>query len=203
MAGDERPDKRRNGPWTIHDSTVRYENSWIRVTEHRITHPGGTPGIYGVVHYKNRAIGVLPVGPDGEVWIVGQHRFPFDAYSWELPEGGGPLAQDPLEAARRELREETGLTARHWAPLLEFDVSNSVSDEVAVCFLAWGLSEGAASPEPSEELRIRRVPFAELHAMCLDGRVRDSLSVAMVLAAETRARQGAFPEEITRHLRVT
>ena len=75
--------------------------------------PDGQPGIYGVVHYKNKAIGVLPVDDDGQIWLVGQYRYPLDAYSWEIPEGGGPEGEVARgRPRRRELREETGLDRR-------------------------------------------------------------------------------------------
>lgn len=192
--------KNTNGPWRIAKARTVYDNPWIRVIDHEVSHPDGMPGQYGVVRFKNRAVGVLPIADDGTTWLVGQHRFPLDAYSWELPEGGGPLAEDPLEAAKRELAEETGLTARLWAPLVEMDISNSVTDEVAICYLACELREGPAQPDSSEELEIRRIPFRELVNEVLGGRIRDSLTVLMTLAAETRALRGALPEAMSRRI---
>ncbi len=189
---------RKIGPWTVHRETVVYDNPWIRVIDHQVTHPSGAPGQYGVVRFKNRAVGVLAIDDEGRVPLVGQHRFAFDAYSWELPEGGGPLDEDPLNAAKRELAEETGLAARDWLPLIEFNVSNSVTDEVAVCFLAAGLTEGAAAPEDSEELRLKSVPFAVLLEDCLAGRIRDSLTLMMVFAASIKAARGELPHGLAK-----
>lgn len=188
------------GPWRIADVRTVYDNPWIRVIDHAVSHPDGSPGQYGVVRFKNRAIGVLPIDDEGATWLVGQHRFPLDAYSWELPEGGGPLGEDPLEAAKRELAEETGLTAGLWAPLVEMDLSNSVTDEVAVCFIATDLRCGAARPEASEALEVRRIPFRDLVNDVLAGRIRDSLTVAMTLAAEAKALRGTLPEAISRRI---
>lgn len=185
--------RRKVGPWTVTDEGVAYENPWIRVDHHRVIHPDGSPGIYGVVRFANVAVGVLPVFADGTVPLVGQYRFALDAYSWELPEGGGPIHTAPLEAAKRELAEETGYTAAHWAPLIEMDVSNSVTDERAACFLAWGLAPGIAEPEASEAFSHDRIPFDDLVARCLAGDIRDSLTVAMALAAETRRARGDLP----------
>lgn len=188
---------KRIGPWSVQTEQTVYDNPWIRVTDCAVTQADGAPGQYGVVHFKNLAVGVLPLLDDGRVPLVGQHRFPHDAYSWELPEGGGKLAEDPLEAARRELREETGFEARHWLKMVEFDISNSVTDEKSVCFLAWGLTAGAASPEPDEVLAYRNVSFSELHDQVLRGDFRDSLTIIMVLKARALAAAGKLPAEPT------
>ena len=184
----------RNGPFTIRSSRTAYENPWVRVEHDEVTRPDGSPGVYGVLRFANYAIGVLPLFEDGSVPLVGQHRYPFDAYSWEVPEGGGPKAEAPEAAARRELAEETGLTARHLLEIGRADLSNSVTDEQAVMFLAWGLSEGEAAPEPTEVLAHRRVPFADLLAEVLDGRITDSLTHLLVLTALAKAQAGMLPE---------
>lgn len=192
------PERRRVGPWQVVSARIAYENPWVRLTHHDVIHPNGENGIYGVVGFKNRAIGILPITGDGRIPLVGQHRFPLDTYSWELPEGGGPLAEPAIDAARRELAEETGYTAGSWHELIGFDISNSVTDEKAVCFLAWDLETGKAAPEASEDLAIRHVGFGELLSLCLDGTITDSLTLMMAFAAEQRARRGELPEAVTR-----
>lgn len=192
--------ERKVGPWTVRAERRVFENPWIAIIDHDIAHPDGSPGEYGVVRFKNRAVGVLPVAADGMVTLVGQHRFPLDAYSWELPEGGGPLNEDPVKAAKRELAEETGLVARSWSPLISFDISNSVTDETSRCFLAWDLEPGASAPEPSEALTVKSVSFAELLEMVMTGGVSDSLTIAMTLAAHVRALRGEAPAPISGHL---
>ncbi len=189
---------RKIGPWTVQSEHAVYDNPWIAVTDCKVLRPDGAPGQYGVVHFKNVAVGVLPIGDDGMVALVGQHRFPADAYSWELPEGGGKLDEDPMAAAKRELAEETGFKARHWLRLPEFDLSNSVTDEKGVCFLAWGLQAGPAAPDGDEILAHRRVSFSELHEMVLAGDIRDSLTMIMVLTAKALAAAGRLPEEVSR-----
>jgi 8-oxo-dGTP pyrophosphatase MutT (NUDIX family) len=173
------PDETLN-PWRVLGSRPVYENDWISVREDEVVRPDGAPGIYGVVHYKNTAVGVLPV-EDGHVYLVGQYRYPLDRYSWEIPEGGCPEGEDPLQAARRELKEETGLEADRWEKLGEADLSNSVADERAVWFLATGLVPGEREPEGTEVLGVRRVPLGEALAMARDGRMRDALSQLALL----------------------
>lgn len=180
----------KKGPWTILSQKDVYENPWIRLTHHEVLTPSQTAGIYGLVHYKNLAIGVVPVDADGHTYLVGQYRFPLDAYSWEVPEGGGPHGTEPLDSAARELREETGLTARHWRKLLEADLSNSVSDERAIAYLAWGLTAGEAEPEATEELVVRRLPLAEAFRMVEAGEIRDALSVLSLQAVRLLQLQG-------------
>jgi 8-oxo-dGTP pyrophosphatase MutT (NUDIX family) len=177
-----------------------FDNPWISVIDHQVVHPDGSAGEYGVVRYKNRAIGVLPIDEEGFTWLVGQHRFPLDRYSWELPEGGGPLNEEPVAAARRELEEETGLVAETWLPLAEADLSNSVSDEAAVCFLACDLKPGRAAPEGSEQLALRRLGFSALLEEVLAGKIRDSLTVIMAFTAFARALKGRLPQRISKVL---
>lgn len=188
----------RRGPWTVHTSTEVFRNPWISLTDHTVRQPDGSPGQYGVVSFANIAVGVLPIDQDGHVHLVGQHRFPSNTYSWELPEGGSPIGADPLDGAKRELAEETGFSATNWAPLASFDLSNSVTDERSECFLAWDLQAGEASPEPSEDLEIARVPFAVLHERVLAGDIRDSLTIIMTLTAHTKAMRGALPDAVAR-----
>jgi len=184
------PKADKKGPWTVLSAKDVYENPWIRLTHHEVLTPAQTPGIYGLVHYKNLAIGVVPVDDDLHTYLVGQYRFPLDAYSWEIPEGGGAHGVDPLDSAARELREETGLVARRWRKLLEADLSNSVSDERAVAYLAWGLTAGEAEPEATEELAVRRIPLAEAFRMVEAGEIRDALSVLSLQAVRLLQLEG-------------
>ena len=184
----------RRGPWTVRSSRVAYENPWVRVEHDEVTRPDGSPGVYGVVRFANLAVGVLPIFADGTVPLVGQHRYPFDAYSWELPEGGAPHGEDPKAAARRELAEETGVRADHLSEIGRAHLSNSVTDERAVMYLAWGLTEGTARPDADEVLAHRRVPFADLLADCLSGTITDAFTQLMVLTALVRAQRGELPD---------
>jgi 8-oxo-dGTP pyrophosphatase MutT (NUDIX family) len=164
-------------PWTTLGRRLIYDNPWIAVREDQVLRPDGQPGIYGVVSFKNKAIGVLPVEDDGSIWLVGQYRYPLDAYSWEIPEGGGPEGEEPEATARRELREETGLIAGRLELINRSHLSNSVCDEEAFLFRATDLARGASDPEGTEQLRVRRFDWHAAWAMVRDGVITDSMSV--------------------------
>ena len=171
------PDHPEANPWTRRARRVAYDNPWITVYHDDVVRPDGAPGIYGLVHYKNRAVAVVPIDDDDHVLLVGQFRYTLDVYSWEVPEGGAAPGEDVLEAAKRELLEETGCTAAAWELLLRAHLSNSVSDEEAFCYLACGLRHGKADPEGTERLQLRRVPFGEALGMVGRGEITDALSV--------------------------
>jgi 8-oxo-dGTP pyrophosphatase MutT (NUDIX family) len=167
-------------PWKTIQISTPYENDWIRVEHHDVIKPNGEPGIYGKVHFKNQAIAVLPIDAEGNTYLVGQFRYTINAYSWELPEGG---CQDesPLDAAKRELKEETGLMASQWTLLGENYLSNSVTDEKAMMFLATNLQFTEAEPEDTEQLQIKKIPVQEAIQMALNGEIKDVLSITTLL----------------------
>jgi 8-oxo-dGTP pyrophosphatase MutT (NUDIX family) len=169
-----------NNPWTILSSQVQYDNKWIRLTEHQVLNPAGGPGIYGVVHFKNLAIGVVALDEEQHIYLVGQYRFPLEQFSWEIPEGGGPLEDDPLSSAKRELLEETGLVASSWEPIVQMHLSNSVSDETGIVYLARGLEQHAPQPEETEQLTVQRLPFEKAYQLVKEHRITDSLSIAAI-----------------------
>jgi 8-oxo-dGTP pyrophosphatase MutT (NUDIX family) len=171
------PDGSAPEPWRRLARRAVYDNEWITVWHDEVIRPDGQPGIYGVVHFANLAVGSVVIDDADRVLLVGQHRYTLDAYSWEIPEGGVPGEEVPLDGARRELREETGVDAAEWHELARLHLSNSVTDEAAVLFLATGVSHGEADPDGTEDLEVRWVPFAEALAMTLDGRITDALSV--------------------------
>jgi 8-oxo-dGTP pyrophosphatase MutT (NUDIX family) len=170
-----------SNPWKIIDSHKIYENNWIGLTEYNVINPSGGKGIYGKVHFKNLAIGIIPLDEHLNTWLVGQYRFPLDAYSWEIPEGGGSLTDDPLESAKRELAEETGLRASNWQEIQRMHLSNSVSDERSIIYIATGLTSGESAPEETEQLIVRKIKFTEAYNMVLNGEITDSMSVVAIL----------------------
>ncbi|MES2456595.1 MAG: NUDIX hydrolase [Bacteroidota bacterium] len=177
-------------PWITIESHKIYENNWIGLTEHQVINPSGGKGIYGEVHFKNYAIGILPLDDELNTWLVGQYRFPLKAYSWEIPEGGGPLESDPLESAQRELKEETGLTATEWIEIQRMHLSNSVTNELAITYIAKGLSAGDSEPEDTEQLSIRKLPFEEAYQMVINGQITDSISVGAILRTKILIQEG-------------
>jgi 8-oxo-dGTP pyrophosphatase MutT (NUDIX family) len=170
-------------PWKTLSTRPLYDNPWIGVREDQVINPKGGEGIYGVVHFKNKAIGIIPVDEEGYTWLVGQYRYALEEYSWEIPMGGGPLEIDILESAQRELKEETGFTAARWTMIARIHTSNSVTDEEGFVFLAEGLTPGETDPEETEDLSVRKVHLREAVAMVMDNRITDSISVGGILKA--------------------
>lgn len=190
--------KAHGTPWGVTRETVVYDNPWITLTEYDAVAPTGRPALYGKVAFKNRAIGVVPLHADGTVTLVGQNRFPHANYSWELPEGGAPLDEDPLDGAKRELAEEVGLQAADWRPILTMELSNSITDEICHGYLALDLTPTATAPDDTEDLAIARVPFAEALDAAVAGDMPDSLTVALLLRVHHMAVKGQLPADLAR-----
>lgn len=189
-------------PWRTLSRRVVYENPWITVEEDAVVRPDGREGIYGVVRFPGIAVGIIALDEADRLVLVGQYRYPLGRYSWEIPEGGSG-SDGPLDGARRELVEETGLTARRWEELIRVDLSNSVTDEGAIVYVASDLVAGEAEPEGTERLAVRWVPLDEAIAMVGDGRITDAISVVGIQALALRrladrrgaAGDGTFPAD--------
>jgi ADP-ribose pyrophosphatase len=166
--------------WKTLSSELVYESAWIAVNKHQTINPVGNPAIYSVVNFKNKAIGILPLNDDGYTWLVGQWRYPLNAYSWEIPEGGGPLGEEPIETAIRELKEETGIVAKKFEEIMQLHLSNSATDEHAFVFLATNLTFEEAEPEDSEDLKVKKVHINEAFDMVMNGEITDGISVAAI-----------------------
>jgi ADP-ribose pyrophosphatase len=180
-------------PWIVKGVTRSFANDWFHVETSEVVRPDGSDGDYGVIRVRRLAVGVLPIEPDGSVHLVGQWRFPLGRYSWEMPEGGGEPGEPAQACAARELAEETGLRAGAWAKVVEMDLSNSLSDERAVIFIATDLTHGVADPEGTEVLKHRRAHFLDVLERVADGRIRDAMTVAAVLRAHHMAVTGQMP----------
>jgi 8-oxo-dGTP pyrophosphatase MutT (NUDIX family) len=167
--------------WKKLGSRTVYDNPWITVYEDQVINPGGGRSDYGVVHFKNTAIAIVPLDDQGNTWLVGQERYTLGTYSWELPMGGAPGDEEPIAAARRELKEETGLTAKRWSQVLRLHTSNSVTDEEGIVFVAEDFDEGEPDFDETEDLQIRKLPLSEAVAMIERGEITDAISVAALL----------------------
>ncbi|MEN7550916.1 NUDIX hydrolase [Rapidithrix thailandica] len=173
----------KRNPWKKLTTETVYDNPWINVREDQVITPAGKEGIYGVVSFKNYALGIIPVDQDGNTWLVGQYRYTLDAYSWEIPMGGGLMENGILESAQRELQEETGLIASHWTEIMKIHTSNSVTDEVGFVYLAQGLTQGLTDFDETEVLQIQKLPFNKAIQMVMNGQITDAISVAGLLKA--------------------
>ena len=168
-------------PWKKISGKTIYDNPWITLDEDQVINPGGGNSVYGKVHFKNFAVGIIPLDENNNTWLVGQWRYSLNEYSWEIPMGGGPIGIDLLESAQRELKEETGLTAQNWELLLKMHTSNSVTDEVGYAFVAKGLQQGETEFEETEDLEIKKLPFSKAVEMVMNGQITDSLSMIAIL----------------------
>jgi len=175
-------------PWKKISSKEIYKNQWIRLREDQVIAPSGIPGIYGVVEAKP-AIGVIPLTEDLQTYLVGQYRYTLDVYSWEIPEGGGVEDEDTLVGAKRELLEETGLTANKWTFLETMYTSNSFTNEIAYLYLAEELSEGKSDPDHTEELQIKKLPFLDAWQMVLNGDIKDAMAIIGILRTYTHLKK--------------
>lgn len=168
-------------PWKTLSKEEKYDNAWINVVENKVINPNGGKGIYGVVHFKNIAVGIIPIDKEGNTFLVGQYRYTMNSYEWEIPMGGGLKSENTLYSAKRELLEETGIQAEKWEIILESQVSNSVSDEISVTYLATNLTYLKAKPEETEDLKIKKLPIKEAIKMALNGEIKDLISIASLL----------------------
>jgi ADP-ribose pyrophosphatase len=180
VSTDEAPPPVSVGPWRRRTRRTVYQNAWLEVWHDEVDRPDGGPGIYGVVHFASRAVGVVVVGDDGRLLLVGQHRYTLDEYSWEVPEGGVGPDETLEDGARRELREETGYEADTWRSLFRFSTSNSVTDEVGEMFIATGLRAGEASPDATEDLATRWATLEEVLSEIERGEIHDLMTIAAV-----------------------
>jgi 8-oxo-dGTP pyrophosphatase MutT (NUDIX family) len=169
--------------WKRLSSKVIYDNPWMSVLEDRVINPSGGQNDYGHIRFKTRAVAIIPIDDEGNTWLVGQDRYTLGEYSWEIPMGGAPKSEDALAAAKRELREETGLQAGSWREVLRLHTSNSITDEEGFVYIAKDLQQGETAFEETEQLEIRNLPLQDAVAMVQNGEITDAISVAALLWA--------------------
>ena len=168
-------------PWKTLDTTIVYESAWVKVSKSNVINPAGNDAIYSVVHFKNLAIGVIPLDEENNTWLVGQYRYPTNNYSWEICEGGGDMNLDPVESAKRELKEETGIIAGNYTEIMRMHLSNSATDELAIIFVGRNLSFDHSEPEETEVLQLKKMHINEVFNWCMKGKITDAMSVAGIL----------------------
>jgi ADP-ribose pyrophosphatase len=181
-----------HNPWKTKKSELMYESAWIKVTKHGVLNPADKPAIYSVVGFKNLAIGILALDTEYNTWLVGQWRYPIDQYSWEIPEGGGKLDVDPIDSAKRELKEETGIIAENFKEIMRLHLSNSATDELAIVYLATGLTFEEAEPEESEVLQIKKIHIEEAYKWVMEGKITDAITVAAILKTKIMIQEGTI-----------
>lgn len=179
----------RRNPWQTQSLRIAYENPWIRLEHHEVINPAGKPGIYGKVCFKSRAVGVIPVDEQGNTWLVGQHRYTLNAWSWEIPEGGAPFNESPADCAQRELLEETGMRAGQIQQIMHLHTSNSITDEEGFIFLATQLTPGVTQFEDTEDIEVWKLPLRDAITMAQDGRITDVMSIAGLLHVALNAQR--------------
>lgn len=170
-----------SNPWKPQASKKIFENPWLTLHEDKVINPGGGISHYGKINFKNIAIGIIPLDENNNTWLVGQYRYVPDCYSWEIPMGGGPLNINPLDSAKRELKEETGLTARNWQEIMKLHTSNSVTDERGLVYVARELTQGGTEFEETEDLLIKKLPLEEAIERVLNGEITDAVSICGLL----------------------
>jgi 8-oxo-dGTP pyrophosphatase MutT (NUDIX family) len=185
--------KKDPNPWVTQHTKLVYSNPWIQVQEHQVLNPAGNPGIYGVVSFKNVAVGIVPIDSQGFTYLVGQYRYPLNTYSWEIIEGGCPIGEPLLLGAQRELAEETGLSAAHFHYLLDLHTSNSVTDEHATVFIATGLEQGTALPEETEQLTLQHCHIDQAIEWAKNGTITDAISLAALLKIDSLKKNAGWP----------
>lgn len=172
-------------PWKTKQSSLVYETAWVKVMKNDVISPRGKDCVYSYVD-KADSVGAVVVNANNEIYLVGQYRYPMDEFTWEIIEGGIEEGESPLEAVKREIKEEAGLKASNHNLILEdFHIANGLTNERGNIFLVTDIiEEGAQSLDPTEKIVIKKVPFDEAVQMVYKGEIKDSYSIVGILLAK-------------------
>lgn len=174
----------QRGPFAVLSAREIYRNPWIRLVEYAVRHASGDPGIFAVLERRDGlGVSIVAVTDDGRVCLVGQHRFGINQFSWETPRGAPAEGEAEVDAAARELQEETGLEARAWTRLGALRVMPDNYTGGAVVYLARDVSFGPSQPEPTEQISVRFVPLVDALRMAQEGEIVDAITVAGLFRA--------------------
>lgn len=167
-------------------SKIIYESPWIKIRLDNIIRHDGKKGTYDVVQFKG-GIGVVALDSDNKFYLVGQYRYAPQVYSWEIPKGAFESFghhELPLFAAKRELKEETGIEAKSWKQLAAVHTLMGSTDDKVYLFLARSILKGKSHPEETEGIVLKKVNFEQFYRMVKAGLVTDATSIAGVLLSE-------------------
>lgn len=166
--------------WIKHSSQVAHENNWFKVEKDEVTRPDGTEGEYFTV-VSPPAVFIIPQDDDGDIYLIGQHRYTIDEYSIEIPAGGTEW-QDPLESAKKELKEETGFTAENWEKLGEFYSANGLLREKAHLYLATGLKQSGHNEQDEEGIdKTYKLSLDKILDMIQSGEIQDGQTISSLV----------------------
>lgn len=167
-------------PFTLIDSKEIYKNPWIQVREDNVIRPGGKEGIFGIVTMVAGST-VLPLTSDGYVYLTKEYKYAIGSESTELISGAIDKDETALEAAQRELQEETGLIAEKWTDLAVVDPFTTVVQSPNHIFLAENLITDKTNLDEGEVINLEKVPFKEALRMVMDGEITHGATCVVIL----------------------
>ncbi len=173
----------KRGPWTVKERVQKYKNQWIDVVEDKVIRPDGADGIYATVKIK-AGVSVLPVDEKGFVYLVEIFQYAINRNSIETASGALDADESPLDAAKRELKEELGIIAGEWVNLGMTDPMTSVINSPTCLFIAKKLKLGQARPEGTETIKLIKIKMADAVKMIMDGKITDNQSSVCILKAQ-------------------
>jgi ADP-ribose pyrophosphatase len=168
-------------PWKKIGSKKIYKNSWVDISEDAVMQPSGKPGVYGNIYFGS-SVGIVVLRDDGSTLLVGQWRYLLDQYTWEIPTGGVDGSEDLMAAAKRELQEETGVTADEWVELGKIELPHAI--DTGVLFLARGVTVGEKHQEDDEQIQTHWLPFEDALELVRRNIVTNWLSQAALFRAK-------------------
>jgi 8-oxo-dGTP pyrophosphatase MutT (NUDIX family) len=176
--------------WTVHGERTIYDSDWISLTLVDVEIPGGERFEHHVVRMPANASGAVVHDRDRGVLLLWRHRFITDTWGWEIPAGRIDQGESPADAAARETLEETGWRAGPLHPLVRFQPTNGLSDQVFHIFLAEGATYVGEPSDPGESERIEWVPVDDVRSLVASGEVPDGLSLTAICYALATAAIG-------------